>query len=101
MGDISAFLVGAIAGGLISAYVTDRVAQRQYAPRQADAPAVADLNQDGVPDLIIKSANGHKVPLYGVRAGDHVRYLSAAGMQKRTPDSIINYATIESRLNKK
>ncbi|MBU1136312.1 MAG: hypothetical protein KJ559_02280 [Nanoarchaeota archaeon] len=56
-----------------------------------------DLNQDGVQDLVIESNGGQKTALYGVKEGDKITYISTSEMMK--PDSIIDYRTIESKLN--
>jgi hypothetical protein len=68
-------------------------------PKQAIVSKV-DLNQDGVLDLIIEKETGYKVPMYGVKEGDSIRYVTAKEMMKLHPDSLIDYKIIESRLNK-
>ncbi len=67
-------------------------------PQQANVGA--DLNLDGVPDLVIEQRQGHKVPMYGVKIGDDITYLSASKIVERNPNSVIDYDGIESRLNR-
>jgi len=77
---------------------TAQLAKYAFSPKQAIIQK-ADLNQDGIPDLVMEKVNGTKVPMYGVKEGDEIIYVSASEMMKRNPDSIINYETIESKLN--
>ena len=57
-----------------------------------------DLNHDEIPDLKIELQGGHKIPLYGIEKSG-VIYVSADEMMQRNPDSIIDYETIEAKLN--
>jgi hypothetical protein len=88
------FVIGAGVFGIGTAHLGGWA----LSPKQAYVHE-ADLNQDGVPDLIIEQGQGFKVPMYGIREGENVRYISASEMMERNPDSIINYKTIESKLN--
>lgn len=59
----------------------------------------ADYNKDGVSDAYIIDEGKHKTPMYGVRSPDGViGYVSAKDMERN--DSLINYDSIEEKLNK-
>lgn len=97
------FATGLI-GFAIGAFVFGNLAKWALSPKQAYVQK-ADLNQDGVPDLIIEQRQGHKVPMYGIRKEGNkegnIMYVSALEMLKKNPKSIINYEKIEEELNKK
>jgi len=97
--ELSIGLVGCFAiGGLIFG----NLAKWALSPKQAYVQkADSDLNQDGVPDLIIEQREGYKVPMYGLREGENIMYVSASEMLKKNPNSVINYEKIERELNKK
>ena len=59
-------------------------------------------NHDGILDALIERGNGYKVPMYGVRGKTgKITYFSASVMEKRNPDSVVNYSKIEQLLNEK
>jgi len=61
-----------------------------------------DLNRDEKKDLILENKRGHKTPLYAVIKEDgSINYVSADEYKKMHPNDIINYETIEDKLNKK
>ena len=84
-------------GFVLGAIMAFGVAEATFAPTQAIVRE--DLNQDGIYDLVIEEADGTKVPMYGIREGKRMMYFSASEMMKRDPNSVINYKTIESKLN--
>ncbi len=92
---VFSFTIGAGVFGIGAAYL----AEYYFSPKEAIIQE-ADLNQDGIPDLVIEKVNGHKVPMYGIRERENIRYISASEMMEKNPDSIINYKTIDSKLNK-
>jgi len=57
-----------------------------------------DLNKDGVDDAFILQKDGYKIPMYGVESLMGKQYLSARNM-KRSTDNIIDYQSIEDKLN--
>lgn len=85
---------------LISGAITASIIDWARTPKQVYVQT-EDFNQDGVPDLVIKQQQGHKIPMYGLKEeGGPIRYISGSEMIRRNPDSIVNYPAIESRLNK-
>jgi len=71
----------------------------EFAPRTTYS-ACMDLNGDGTPDMIAEQGNGHKVPLYGMREGQAIIYVSAAEITRRRPGIHPDYRGIENALNK-
>lgn len=41
-----------------------------------------DLNSDGIQDMIFETNNGYKFPLYGIREGNTIKYVSDFEIQK-------------------
>ena len=70
-----------------------------YTPKTA-VYSLEDFNKDGLQDLLIKTNNGNKVPMYGIKDRDGtLSYVSGEEMKKLNPSSIIDYEGIEKRLN--
>jgi hypothetical protein len=92
------YAIGFAIGAGVFGIGTAHLANWARAPKQAYVQE-ADLNQDGIPDLVIEQGQEHKVPMYGIREGENIRYISASEMMERNPDSVINYKTIEAKLN--
>ncbi len=61
----------------------------------------ADLNLDGVPDLVLNLGEGRKIPLYGVRSPDGTvrNYLTGTKMQTLFSDRPVDYKGIAAKLN--
>ncbi len=76
-----------------------RIGNHEAAPRTTYS-APEDLNRDGTPDTIAEQGNGHKVPLYGMREGQAIIYVSAAEITRRRPGIHPDYGAIENGLNK-
>src|SRR3989344_4669777 len=62
-----------------------------------------DLNNDSSQnDFILESIGGHKTPLYAhVKNDGNIEYLSGYEMKKLDPNSIVDYPSIEDKLNSK
>ena len=58
-----------------------------------------DLNRDQVPDAYILQENGRKVPLFGVRQNNETIAYRSAEYMKGISDNIIDYQSIEDKLN--
>ncbi|MDO8510715.1 MAG: hypothetical protein Q7S55_00960 [Nanoarchaeota archaeon] len=58
-----------------------------------------DLNKDGIDDAFILQKDGYKIPMYGVESLMGKQYLSARKME-RSAGNIIDYQSIEDKLNK-
>jgi hypothetical protein len=93
------YAVGFVIGAGIFGIGTAFCARHQLDPRQVIVQQ-QDFNQDGVADLVVEKGNGIKVPMYGIREGENIRYVTGDEMKKRNPDSITDYNTIVSKLNK-
>ncbi len=93
------FTLCALLGAIITTPGVTILDKWNFAPKQAYVQQ-EDLNQDGVPDLVIEQQNGHLVPMYGAEEEGKTIYISASAIMGRNPDSITDYKTIESRLNK-
>ena len=88
------------AGSLIVGYnIYGYVPFNPIAPEQINIQKV-DCNHDGIPDTLITMSDGHKIPMYGIRGKDgEIEYYSASVMEKRNPDSIVDYSKIEKMVN--
>lgn len=75
-------------------YTRSRFATNPY--HHTCAYLCPDLNNDGIPDLIIQEANGHKTPMYSA-LGDTIMFLSAKEMKQL--NSKVDYDGIEAKLN--
>ncbi|MEK6886812.1 MAG: hypothetical protein AABW88_03190 [Nanoarchaeota archaeon] len=95
------YAIGFVIGAGVSMTGTAYLLTWALLPKQAYTLTLQadDLNQDRIPDLVIEQGQAHKVPMYGIRDGKNIRYVSASEMMKRNPNSMINYKTIESKLN--
>ncbi len=58
-----------------------------------------DLNGDNVPDAYILQNGGHKVPMYGIKLSDGTIVYKTAKHMEKSQNNIINYESIEDRLN--
>jgi hypothetical protein len=67
-----------------------------YSPRTI-VPS-SDLNQDNVEDAVVGTLK-RRIPLYGVKDGDKVRYVSAEEMKKLNPTAVVDYERIEEMVN--
>ena len=92
---VTGFLIGAIVSGIGIGYL----GKWAMTPKQAFV-LNNDLNQDGVPDLIVEQRQGYNVPLFGINEGEDGIYVSGSEMMRRNPDSLIDYRTIELKLNR-
>lgn len=97
--ELNKYIIGCVIGAGIFGFGTAFYALHCLAPRQVIVQQ-KDFNQDGVADLVVEQNRGYKVPMYGIREGDSIRYIGGDEMTKRNPDSIIDYKKIESELNK-
>ncbi len=65
-----------------------------------EAYPAGDLDKNGIEDLVIVSDDRYKLPLYGLKYKNKLIYVTAAVMET-TPSSVIDYDSIEKRLNAK
>lgn len=73
-----------------------------YRPKEILLSSQSDFNKDGTLDILLTTNSGEKIPLYGIRDGDKITaYVCAEQMKQLYPESIIDYDTIEARLNEK
>jgi len=58
-----------------------------------------DLNGDTIPDACVLRKDGHKVPMYGMRTLEGIKYVTGEEMSKR-PHDILDYQELEEKLNR-
>lgn len=95
------WLLGVAAGSFLTGMIVKSAVESSTKEnaRPTAASVTSDLNQDGVADMVVNTGYG-KIPLYGESRDGGVIYLSAEEMKKLHPYSIIDYETIEDRLNR-
>lgn len=91
--------LGALTFGALTGLGATVVAHWACSPK-AVYEQKADLNGDGVQDLVLETKNGRKFALYGVKEGDKIIYVPASEMEEKNPDSKADYTSIEKSLNK-
>ena len=96
------YVIGAVLGVslFVLAYnLTGHVPFNPVAPEQINIQKV-DYNHDGIQDALITMNNGDKTIMYGIRGKDgEIKYYSASVMEKRNPDSVVDYSKIEKMVN--
>ncbi|MBR9683781.1 hypothetical protein GOV03_04550 [Candidatus Woesearchaeota archaeon] len=69
---------GAATIGLGLTYIGGTLAEPKH------SYAAGDLNQDGIPDMVIEQVSGYKTPMYGVPVGKGILYVTASEIKKRS-----------------
>lgn len=59
----------------------------------------SDLNNDGVPEIIVVDEIGHRTPFYSHMDGASVVYLPSGEMARLMPDLRLDYDGIERDVN--
>lgn len=95
------WLLGVAAGSFLTGIIVKSAVESNIKEnaRPTAASAISDLNQDGVTDMIVNTGY-RKIPLYGVEKDSSIIYVSGDELLKLHPEPIIDYETIENRLNK-
>ena len=88
--------------GKVSSLVTNNRKESNKLKQEYKIYPINDLNADSKLDLILESGQGHKTPLYAhVKNDGNIEYLSGYEMKKLDPNSIVDYKSIEDKLNEK
>ena len=92
-------IIGLTSGTIMGFSIGKTFEESRYSPSKVQA-IQQDYNKDGIPDALIISVSGRKIPMYGIQIGDGILYFSGKEMKTKDPESIIDYERIEDLLNK-
>lgn len=96
---ITSVIYASSIGGILY-YGLDTIDKR-ITPKAVYTQHVGDLNKDGLDDIILRQVDDYQIPMYAIKSGSEIIYISGEEMKKRDPNSIIDYRAIRTKLNKK